>query len=207
MDITIFPPEITQLILEHLPIRDLIRAERTCKLLQLFCLSEIERRIKTGSLKDEFGVLIHLGQAQAEPQQFDPVTKTVQYIIPMDPITFNTMYDHRRNIHCSLLRKQHKLDNAATTTKKINYLSQHGFTIPVESGLSEGKTIQISVDDTLCQLDASLTRILTDKEEHGKNRTTTTTNNKKLPLAPLPLSYSLQVTGLRLPLSTIATYS
>lgn len=58
MDLAVFPSEITQIILEHLPIKDLIRAERTSKLLQLFCLSEIERRIKTGSLKDEFGVLV-----------------------------------------------------------------------------------------------------------------------------------------------------
>ncbi|ORZ09503.1 hypothetical protein BCR42DRAFT_423543 [Absidia repens] len=173
MDLAIFPSEITQIILEHLPIRDLIRAERTSKLLQLFCLSEIERRIKTGSLKDEFGVLIHLGQAQARPLQFDPITKTVQYSIPMDPITINTMYDHRRNIQCSLLRKQHKLDSVVSTTKKINYLSQHGFTIPVEKGMTEGKTVQIS----------------------------------KLSLAPIPLSYSLQVTSMRLPLSTIAASS
>jgi hypothetical protein len=112
----------------------------------------------------------------------------------MDPITINTMYDHRRNIQCSLLRKQqNKLDS---TTKKINYRSQHGFTIPVEKGMAEGKTIQISVDDSLCQLDASLTRMIPE------NYTV-----KKLSLAPVPLSYSLQVTGMRLPLSTIAASS
>lgn len=221
MDLAIFPSEITQIILEHLPIKDLIRAERTSKLLQLFCLSEIERRIKTGSLKDEFGVLvspfmqyhglstwfltgsfllqIHLGQAQAQPQLFDPITKTVQYTIPMDPITINSMYDHRRNIHCSLLRKQPKLEDAASTTKKINYLSQHGFTIPLEKGIAEGKTVQISVDNALCQLDASLTRMVPSPA--------TTNTDKKLTLAPVPLSYTLQVTSMRLPLSTIAASS
>ncbi|KAI8343922.1 hypothetical protein BC941DRAFT_407332 [Chlamydoabsidia padenii] len=197
MDLAVFPPEITQIILEFLPIKDLIRAERTSKLLQVFCLSEIERRIKTGSLKDEFGVLIHLGQAQAQPQQFDPITKTVQYTIPMDPITINTMYDHRRNIHCSLLRKQPMIEHAASTTKKINYLSQHGFTIPLEKGMTEGKTVQISVDNALCQLDASLTRLESPNSKA----------DKKLSLAPVPLSYSLQVTSMRLPLSTIAASS
>ncbi|KAI8090014.1 uncharacterized protein BX664DRAFT_334489 [Halteromyces radiatus] len=185
MDLAIFPPEITQIILEYLPIKDLVRAERTSKLLQLFCLSEIERRIKTGALKDEFGLLIHIGQTTAQPQQFDPITKTVQYIIPMDPITINTMYDHRRHIQCSLLRKQ-LIGN--------KYLSQHGFTIPVEKGMVEGKTIPFAIQDKHYQLDGSLTRM----------EPVTNKSSKKLSLAPTPLSYSLQVTGMRLPLSTIA---
>jgi hypothetical protein len=117
----------------------------------------------------------------------------------MDPITINSMYDHRRNIHCSLLRKQPKFEDAASTTKKINYLSQHGFTIPLEKGITEGKTVQISVDNALCQLDASLTRMVPP--------TATTNTDKKLSLAPVPLSYTLQVTSMRLPLSTIAASS
>ncbi|CAO3625206.1 unnamed protein product [Cunninghamella echinulata] len=193
MDLAIFPSEITQLILEHLPIKDLVRIEHTSKLLQLFCLKEIERRIKNSMLEEEFDILIHLGQVTAKPTRFDPITKTVQYTLPMEPITIKTMYDHRRNIHCSLLRRKSQED-------ALKYLPESNFMIPLEKGMAEGQPINISVDGKICHIDACLTRT----SNHSSSASLDNNKNKPLSLAPVPSLYSLQVTSMRLPLSTIA---
>ncbi|CAO3609891.1 unnamed protein product [Cunninghamella blakesleeana] len=193
MDLSIFPSEITQLILEYLPIKDLVRIERTSKLIQIFCLKEIERRMKNSMIKEEFDVMIHLGQVTAKPIKFDPMTKTIQYTLPMEPITIKTMYDNRRNIHCSLLRK--KLSN-----DQLDYLQESNFTIPLEKGMIENKPIHISVDGKVCHIDACLTR--TSMNQHQKLKEDD--KNKPLSFAPVPSLYSLQVTSMRLPLSTIA---
>lgn len=58
MDLSVLPPEIIICVLEHLPLADLVRAERTCRMIQAFCHCEIERRLLTGSSKDEWGVLV-----------------------------------------------------------------------------------------------------------------------------------------------------
>lgn len=54
------PSEILTEILSYLSIKDLVRIERTCKLLQSYALSEIERRIRRGSSKDEWGILVSM---------------------------------------------------------------------------------------------------------------------------------------------------
>lgn len=54
------PSEILTEILSYLSIKDLVRIERTCKLLQCYALSEIERRIRRGSSKDEWGILVSM---------------------------------------------------------------------------------------------------------------------------------------------------
>lgn len=58
MDISILPTEIILNVLEYLPLADLVRAERTCRMIQAFCHGEIERRITSGPLKNDWGVLV-----------------------------------------------------------------------------------------------------------------------------------------------------
>ncbi|KAI8393945.1 uncharacterized protein BYT42DRAFT_591477 [Radiomyces spectabilis] len=187
LNLSIFPPELIQLILTHLPIKDLMRTERVSKMLQAFCLAEIKRRIRCES--DEWGVSIHLTQTMAKATAFDPKEKTVTYSIPMDPIHINTMFDHRRQIHCSLMRR---------VAMEPNYLMRDGFTLTVEKGMTEGKTVQLNIKGALCEVDAAITRL--------KSSAIQQIHDKKSPLslAPTPLTYALQVTQMRLPLSTIA---
>ena len=54
----LLPPEIVIHTLKYLSLADLVRAERTCKSLQAFCHWEIEHRITTGPLKNDWGVLV-----------------------------------------------------------------------------------------------------------------------------------------------------
>ncbi|KAG0174700.1 hypothetical protein DFQ28_007573 [Apophysomyces sp. BC1034] len=203
-ELSLLPPEIITIVLEHLPLKDLVRAERTSKLIQAFCLREIQRRITTGPLKDDFGVMVHLGQTTAQPLRFDPKTKQVYYSVPMNPVEIRAMFDHGRQIHCSLLRRKTaavaaaaKASQTTVPTKKPKYLIHDGFSIKFEKGMIEGETVQVSIKSQLCQVEAALTRLaqLPSPEQDSK---------KKLCLAPQPLTYTLQLTEMRLPLSTIA---
>lgn len=54
----LLPPEIIIHTLKYLSLADLVRAERTCKSMQAFCHWEIEHRITTGPLKNDWGVLV-----------------------------------------------------------------------------------------------------------------------------------------------------
>jgi hypothetical protein len=59
MDLScLLPAEILSTILEFVSIPDLVRLERTCKLLQAFSLHEIERRIFNHTSQEEWGVLV-----------------------------------------------------------------------------------------------------------------------------------------------------
>ncbi|KAF7725990.1 hypothetical protein EC973_009136 [Apophysomyces ossiformis] len=200
-ELTLLPPEIIAIVLEHLPLKDLVRAERTSKFFQAYCLREIQRRITNGPLKDEWGVMVHLGQTIAQPLRFDPQTKQVFYSVPMDPIRVNSMYDHGRQIHCSLLRRKPiaaKQPNQSTTAKKPKYLIRDGFSIKFQKGMNEGETVNISIKSQLCQVQAALTRLACQLPSHKDD------NKKKLLLAPSPLTYTLKVTEMCLPLSTVA---
>lgn len=185
MALSVLPPEIILTILEQLPLADLVRAERACRMFQTFCHLEIERRITTGPLKDEWGVLIHLDQALAKPTRFNKATKQVTYSIAMDPVQIKTMYDHRRQIHCQLLRRH-----------KAVYRYHEDFMFTIEKGMSQGHTIDIAAKGAaLCQIRGALTRLPSSPDHQPDNKQT---------IAPPPLTYSLQVTELSLPLSTIA---
>ncbi|KAG2210988.1 hypothetical protein INT47_000148 [Mucor saturninus] len=199
------PSEIISNIFEYVSMTDLVRVERTCKLFQSFALCEIEKRIIRSS-KDEWGILIHLGQVLANPVRFDPETKLAYYAVAMDPVKIKTMFDHRRPIHCSLLRK--------SMTKKSNNIryqsySEKGFIITVEKGMQEGKTLQLDVKNELCQVHASLTRLPSaaniHHQQHTKEENTLLKSAQPIKsMAPSPLTYTLQITELCLPLSTIA---
>ncbi|KAL0074007.1 hypothetical protein J3Q64DRAFT_1734637 [Phycomyces blakesleeanus] len=184
------PHEIISIVMNHLPLKDLVRIERTSKLIQDFCLEEIEHRMSSGSAAQEWGLMIHLGQTIASPSQFDPKTKTIAYSVPMDPVNINTMFDHRRQIHCSLLRR---------IPSTPNYNLSEPFVITIQKGMAEGHTEQLDIQGKLCQVQASITRLVTPSQEGQDDK------NKKLILAPAPLTYALQVTQMRLPLSTLAT--
>lgn len=114
------------------------------------------------------------------------------------------MFDHRRPIHCSLLRK--------CNTKKSNNIryqsySEKGFIITVEKGMQEGKTLQLDVKNELCQVHASLTRFpsaANTHHQHTKENTLLKNSQPIKSMAPSPLTYTLQITELCLPLSTIA---
>ncbi|KAI9262223.1 hypothetical protein BDA99DRAFT_510569 [Phascolomyces articulosus] len=180
MDISILPPEIIVCVLEHLPLADLVRAERTCRMIQAFCHSEINRRIISGPLKDDWGVLVHLDQATATATHFDTRTKKVTFTISMPrPVQIKTMFDHRRQVQCSLLRRNQYCED---------------FVFTVEKGIIEGSTVDISAEGAaLCEINAAVTR-------HEK---LINNNNKKF-VPPSPHLYSLQLTQLQIPLSTIA---
>ncbi|CDS02885.1 hypothetical protein LRAMOSA00287 [Lichtheimia ramosa] len=183
----LLPPEIIIHTLKYLSLADLVRAERTCKSMQAFCHWEIEHRITTGPLKNDWGVLVHLDQANATATHFDTKTRQVTYKIEMEkPIQIKTMFDHRRQIQCSLLRRNQFRED---------------FVFTVEKGISEGATIPVAASGAdLCQVNGALTRVspinLSSNDDGAYD--------KKRLLAPSPLVYSLQLTQMRIPLSTIA---
>ncbi|KAI8646990.1 hypothetical protein BD408DRAFT_409015 [Parasitella parasitica] len=196
----LLPTEIITNILGYMSITDLVCIERVCRSFQSFSLCEIEKRIIKSN--DEWGVLIHLSQVCAKPTRFDTTTKKAYYSILMDPVKVKTMFDHRRPIHCSLLRKR---------TPRFQSYNQNGFIITVEKGMGEGKTLQLDVKNEVCQVHAALTRLpssfsttldssLRDDQAQKQEILPATTKI----MAPLPLIYTLQITELSLPLSTIA---
>ena len=102
------------------------------------------------------------------------------------PIQIKTMFDHRRQIQCSLLRRNQYRED---------------FVFTVEKGISEGATIPVAASGAdLCQVNGALTRVspinLSSNDDGAYD--------KKRLLAPSPLVYSLQLTQMRIPLSTIA---
>lgn len=121
----------------------------------------------------------------------------------MDPVKIKTMFDHRRPIHCSLLRK-----NSIKKSANIRYqsYSEKGFIITVEKGMQEGKTLQLDVKNELCQVHASLTRLPSgvNNIHHTKEDSLLKDPQPIKSMAPSPLTYTLQITELCLPLSTIA---
>ncbi|KAI9486496.1 MAG: hypothetical protein EXX96DRAFT_516570 [Benjaminiella poitrasii] len=199
----LFPTEIITNILGYMPIDDLARLERTCRLFQSYALYEIERRIiKPSSTQDEWGVLIHLGQAVAHPTRFDCKTKKAYYSITMDPVKVKTMFDHRRSIHCSLLRK--KCNKYQTFNN-----GEDSFVITVEKGMEEGKTVELNIENKSCQVHATLTRLPIISHPNDELLQELKKEFKSSPhpiksMAPDPLTYTLQITELTLPLSTIA---
>ncbi|KAG0744998.1 hypothetical protein G6F57_002792 [Rhizopus arrhizus] len=159
----------------------------------------MERRIiREESSNDKWGILvkIHLGEIKAQPIRFDTFTKKAYFSIFMDPVNIKTMFDHNRLIHCALTKKDDE-----------SYATNNKFVITVEKGMTEGRTIQVDVQNELCQVQAELTRLptpppspqLDEKENYFKQPLDLVT-----PLAPAPLTYTLQITELCLPLSTIA---
>ena len=126
----------------------------------------------------------------------------------MDPVKVKTMFDHRRPIHCSLLRKK---------TAKFQSYNQNGFIITVEKGMEEGKTLELDIKNEACQVHAALTRLpsasavnntlessLCDGQALKKEILRPTQPQPIKTMAPTPLTYTLQITELSLPLSTIA---
>lgn len=58
-----FPSEIITQVFSYLTIKDLARIECTCKLLQSFSLSEMERRIiREESSNDKWGILVKVNK-------------------------------------------------------------------------------------------------------------------------------------------------
>lgn len=124
----------------------------------------------------------------------------------MDPVKIKTMFDHRRPIHCSLLRKSNSIKKPANI--KYQSYSEKGFIITVEKGMQEGKTLQLDVKNELCQVHASLTRLssVANNNQHTKQEQSLLKDLQPIKsMAPSPLTYTLQITELCLPLSTIAT--
>jgi len=124
----------------------------------------------------------------------------------MDPVKVKTMFDHRRSIHCSLLRKK---------TSKFQSYNQNGFIITVEKGMEEGKTLELDINNEACQVHAALTRlpssvspvntVLESPLCDGQALKKETLQPQPIKtMAPLPLTYTLQITELSLPLSTLA---
>ncbi|KAI8882239.1 hypothetical protein K501DRAFT_334163 [Backusella circina FSU 941] len=212
MDLScLLPAEILSTILEFVSIPDLVRLERTCKLLQAYSLHEIERRISKHTSQEEWGVLVHLAQANAKLSYFDRLTKKAYYSISMDPIKINTMFEHTRPIHVSLLRKANLPTKTADGLKprKIQpYCSQDSFVITVQKGMVEGSTVEQSIKSQRCEVNAALTR--TPSSPPPVRLTSAKTLNhagkqqKPIPIAPVPITYTLQITELSIPLSTIA---
>ncbi|KAI7871857.1 hypothetical protein BDF14DRAFT_1718364 [Spinellus fusiger] len=181
----VLPLELISIVMQHLPLKDLVRIERTSKLIQNFCLYEIQRRIISQPDNQKWSLMVHLGQTIALPYRFDTKTKTISYSVPMDPVHINTMFDHRRQIHCSLLQ--------STPKSKCNLIED--FSITIEKGMVEGNAENIDIPGKLCRFEASLTRLATPPREEN--------DSKKLLLAPPPLTYTIQVTQMHLPLSTL----
>ncbi|ORX55561.1 hypothetical protein DM01DRAFT_1334956 [Hesseltinella vesiculosa] len=176
------PTEIIHLVLSELPIKDLVRTERTCKQLQWACLHEINRRMAASH--SDYSLLVHLKQTAAQWQQFDPKTKTAHYKVDMDPVTIRSMYDQRRLIECTLLRKKRLLPIS----------SDDPICIPVQKGIDSGETVHVSIRNGACQLEANVTHLTPAPVPL----------DRKMRLAPRCLSYSIQITSMSLPLSTIA---
>lgn len=157
-----------------------------------------------------------MGQVCAKPIRFDSKTKKAHYSVNMDPVKIKTMFDHRRPIHCSLLRKnsesaigRHRKEVASPTSTQYQSYCDKAFIINVEKGMEEGKTLQLDVKNELCQVNASLTRLPTSPvvvTEGGYNSQGQTKFDPPpiKSMAPPPLTYTLQITELSLPLSTIA---
>lgn len=103
------------------------------------------------------------------------------------PIQIKTMFDHRRQIQCSLLRRNQYRED---------------FVFTVEKGISEGATIPVAASGAdLCKVNGALTRV--SPINHSSNDDNGAYDKKRL-LAPSPLVYSLQLTQMQIPLSTIA---
>lgn len=60
MKILLLPFEIIPIIFLDLSIKDLTRLERVCKCIQFLSLIEIQRRIKTNSLQEDWNILVNL---------------------------------------------------------------------------------------------------------------------------------------------------
>lgn len=129
---------------------------------------------------------VHVDQVSASPIHFDPKTKTACYSVQMDPVTIKTMFDHKRSIHCSLLRKK---------LNKYQSFDENGLVITLEKGMTEGKPIQVNIKNKSCQVHAALTRLPYLQNEFVQPVKS---------IAPTPLTYTLQITQLSLPLSTLA---
>lgn len=122
----------------------------------------------------------------ATPTRFDARTKEVTYAIAMKPIEIKTMYDHKRQIHCSLLRK----------SRQSQYQFHEQFQFTLDKGLAEDAPVDVAAQGTkMCAVDGTITRLLT--------HATQIVDDKKR-IAPRPIKYALQVTEMRLPLSTLA---
>lgn len=129
----------------------------------------------------------------------------------MDPVKINTMFEHARPIHISLLRKANlpaKTTDALKPRKIQPYCSQDSFVITVQKGMAEGLTVEQSIKSQRCEVNAALTRApsspppvrfaSTKALNHGGKL------QKSMPIAPVPITYTLQITELSIPLSTIA---
>lgn len=123
----------------------------------------------------------------------------------MDPVKIKTMFDHRRPVHCSLLRKK--------TSSRYQSFNEKGFIITVEKGMEEGKTLELDIQNDSCQVHAALTRLPTDNHLFTGNQPLCDGQPLKKEMlqpqpiksmAPTPLTYTLQITELSLPLSTLA---
>ncbi|CAO3638765.1 unnamed protein product [Cunninghamella echinulata] len=147
----------------------------------------MERRIKTGSLHEDWNLLIHLGQVVVTPARFDIHSKKVFYSVPKNPIRIKSMYDHRQHIHCTLSRT--KMNNQFTCC-------MDGVKIIIEPGMKEGFTKYISANGSWSQLHITLRKLnhleplLHQKQQLGW-------------LAPLPLIYTIQVDEIAMPLSKL----
>lgn len=78
--------------------------------------------------------------------------------------------------------------------------------------MEEGKTLELDVKNDVCQVNASLTRLPTispvvvaESGYNNHNQGQTKLDSPPIKsMAPPPLTYTLQITELSLPLSTIA---
>jgi hypothetical protein len=117
----------------------------------------------------------------------------------MDPVKIKTMFDHRRPVHCSLLRKK--------TSSRYQSFNGNGFIITVEKGMEEGKTLELDIKNDSCQVHAALTRLPSDILQPLCDQSLKKEMLQPQPIqsmAPAPLTYTLQITELSLPLSTLA---
>ncbi|CAO3614534.1 unnamed protein product [Cunninghamella blakesleeana] len=186
MKLILLPYEIISAILFNLSIKDLVRMEATCKCIQTWVLYEMEKRIKTGSLQEDWNLLIHLGQIVVTPARFDIYSKKVFYSVPKNPIRIKSMYDHRQHIHCTLSRM---MSDEYTS-------SMDGVKIIIEPGMKEGWTEYKIANGHWCQINVTLTK-LNQKEPVSHQR-------QQLGwLAPLPFIYSIQVDEVIMPLSKL----
>ncbi|KAG0173140.1 hypothetical protein DFQ30_008812 [Apophysomyces sp. BC1015] len=180
--LALLPTEIIIAIIENLSFKDLARMERSCRSFQSLILWEIDRRIKKIKY-DDWRIVVHLGHTKAVPIRFDPETKKIFYAITMQPIHISAMFDHGRRIHCSIFREG----------LRSKHCTQDGFVITVEEGMIQGKTVEMDVKGKSCEIHAALTREKNHQQQQLRS------------LAPSICSYTVQVTELRLPLSTMAT--
>ncbi|KAI7864575.1 hypothetical protein BDF14DRAFT_1833058 [Spinellus fusiger] len=208
------PPEIIAHVLHYLPIKDIVLIEQVCKQLQSLSLWEIGRRIQCYDASMEhwmehWNVLVskvHSGQTKAIPTHFDPKSKQVYYSIPMDPIEINTMFDHKRLIHCSVFNNNNE---PSSSTPPPPSPTQDGFTLTVEQGMVEGKTVEVEARGEVCEVHAALTRLptLSHSALMGDPKALLLRGQPPLiPLAPSPYTYKVKVTEMRLPLSHVSVH-